>query len=93
MDAMVASQLDVHAPDASGSSAAQLAACKGHVEVVARLLESGQAKEAKGLSALHLAAQNGLDQVGRVLCWTRRAGFGVLFWTRWTGFRVLCWRF
>lgn len=63
VDASVAAQLDVHAPDGSGSSAAQLAACKGHVEVVAKLLESGKTKEVKGLTALHLAAQNGLDQV------------------------------
>jgi hypothetical protein len=127
--AMSAAGLDVHVTDAAGCSAAQLAACKGHVEVVARLLESGKTREVgrgrrggpqralwcrglhprrllrreaapapraplapralhtthhkhattltlphlvpaaqvKGLTALHLAAQNGLDQVAAQL--------------------------
>ncbi|GIM02625.1 hypothetical protein Vretimale_7499 [Volvox reticuliferus] len=67
----------LHAPDAGGCSAAQLAAAGGHVDVVARLLEAGagrsvtgaDAAAAAGLSALHLAAQAGLEQVvAQLLC-------------------------
>ena len=32
-------------------------------QVVAKLLECGRSKESRGLTALHLAAQNGLEQV------------------------------
>ncbi|GIL68011.1 hypothetical protein Vafri_21339 [Volvox africanus] len=67
----------LHAPDAGGCSAAQLAAAGGHVDVVARLLEAGagrtvaaaDADAVAGLSALHLAAQAGLEQVvAQLLC-------------------------
>ncbi len=45
--------------DADGATAAQLAAAGGHVEVVARLLDAGNSRGDKGLTALHLAAQAG----------------------------------
>ncbi len=47
------------AQDADGATAAQLAAAGGHVEVVARLLDAGNSRGDKGLTALHLAAQAG----------------------------------
>lgn len=58
MNAMQAAGLDgeVHQPDNQGMCAAQLAAAKNHIDVVARLLEAGRPKEMKGLTALHLAA-------------------------------------
>ncbi len=68
--AVLAAGLDLHAPDGHGATPAQLAAAGGHVPVVARLLEAGRAPDAAGagMSALHLAAQNGLDQVLAQLC-------------------------
>lgn len=91
----------LHAPDGRGCSAAQLAAAGGHVEVVARLLEAagraaggggGGGGEAGGvgLSALHLAAQNGLDQVG---CWERcgiaQRLYGFEEHNRWLGYDMI----
>lgn len=49
------------AQDAAGRTAVQVAAAAGHVEVVALVLESGQAQSGKGLTALHLAVQQGRD--------------------------------
>ena len=45
--------------DNDGATAAQMAAAGGHVEVVARLLDAGNSRGDKGLTALHLAAQAG----------------------------------
>lgn len=45
----------------------QLAATRGHIDVVAKLLESGKTKDVKGLTALHLAAQMRLDEVAKLL--------------------------
>ncbi len=45
------------AQDKAGSSPAALAAYGGHVEAVARVLDSSAAATERGLSALHLAVQ------------------------------------
>lgn len=50
-----------------GDSALQLAALKGNVEIVKRLLESGAKVEQDGWTALHYAAYSGHSQIAALL--------------------------
>ncbi|KAK9787854.1 hypothetical protein WJX73_009765 [Symbiochloris irregularis] len=56
-------QLDLHAQDGAGRTAVQVAAGAGHVDVVTLVLDSGQTQGNKGLTALHLAVQQGRDSL------------------------------
>ena len=49
--------------DGAGRTAVQVAAAAGHVEVVALVLDSGRLQAGKGLTALHLAVQQGRDDL------------------------------
>lgn len=64
---MLEKKIDIHQTDHEGATAVQLAACHGHAEVVAKLLECGKTKDVKGLTALHLAAQLKMEEVARLL--------------------------
>ncbi|KAK9828842.1 hypothetical protein WJX72_002378 [[Myrmecia] bisecta] len=65
--AMAEANMDLHALDSEGLSAAQLGAVKGFVDVVAKVLDRSRTKDEKNLTALHLAIQNGLDSLVRSL--------------------------
>lgn len=49
--------------DGAGRTAVQVAAGAGHVDVVTLVLDSGQQQGNKGLTALHLAVQQGRDSL------------------------------
>ncbi|BDA43432.1 probable serine/threonine-protein phosphatase 6 regulatory ankyrin repeat subunit [Coccomyxa sp. Obi] len=59
--AMLQGGLDLHTPDKAGASAVALAAVGAHVECVAHILDSTATATERGLTALHLAVQDGLE--------------------------------
>lgn len=67
VEAMGKRKSDIHKKDSKGFSPVQLAAAHGFVDVVTKLLEGGNTKDIKGLTALHLGIRMQMDDIVRSL--------------------------
>eukprot|EP00210_Caulerpa_lentillifera_P003601 g3436.t1 len=67
VEAMGKQKSDIHKKDSKGYSPVQLAAAHGFVDVVTKLLEGGNTKDIKGLTALHLGIRMQMDDIVKSL--------------------------
>ena len=67
VEAMVKKGSDIHRKDAEGFSPVHLAAAKGYVDVVTKLLEGAKEQDVKELTGLHLGIQMKMEDIVKSL--------------------------